>query len=59
MGEGGVHEAAVATGGAERDALALEQDDLPVRILLLGEEGRPETGEACADDDEIGLETAL
>jgi hypothetical protein len=55
VSEGGVHEAAVTAGGAEGDALALEQDDLPAWILLLGEQGGPEAGEAAADDDEVGL----
>ncbi len=58
VGEGGVHEAAVAAGGAERDSLALEQDDLPARVLLLRQQGGPEAGEARADHHEVGVEAS-
>jgi hypothetical protein len=53
------HEAAAPAGGAEGDAIALEQDDLPARVILPGEQGGPEAGESAADDDEIGLAIPL
>ncbi len=55
MGERGVHEAAVAPRGAERDPLALEQHDLVLRVGLAREQSGPEAGEAAADHEQVGL----
>jgi hypothetical protein len=46
--------AGVSTRGAICDALAFEEDDVPVRRELLQEERRPQAGEAAADDREVG-----
>ena len=55
MGERGIHEAAVAPRGTERDPLALEQHDLAFRVGFTCEQSGPETGEATADNEQVGL----
>lgn len=58
VGEGGVDEPSVSTGCSERDVLALEEDDLAARRLLLRLERSPEACEPAADDGEVGLDLA-
>jgi hypothetical protein len=48
-------DAGVPSRGAVGDALGFEENDLGSRIELLQEEGGPETGEAAADDRDVGV----
>ena len=57
--ERGIDEAAVAPGGAEGDPLALEQDDLPMGVLLARQQGGPQAGQPATDHEQIGLDLLL
>ena len=58
VGQRGDREAAVAAARAEAAGLALEDDDLAIRVVRPGLQRRPEAGEAAADDAEIGVDAA-
>ena len=51
--ERGHADAAVAAAGLAAGRAGLEDDDVEAGVLLLGEERRPQAGEAGADDGEV------
>ena len=56
MSQAGGTEAAVATGCGPADCRRLDQDDITVRIGLLGLQCGPQTGVTAANDDQVGLD---
>ncbi len=55
VGEGGGAETAVAARGGPAHLVPLDEDDVPVRIALLGDERGPQTAVAPADDQQVGV----
>ena len=56
VGEAGGTESAVAARGCPAAPVALEEDDITRRIVLLSQKCCPQAGVAAADDDQVGLE---
>jgi 3-oxoacyl-[acyl-carrier protein] reductase len=49
------HEPAVAAAGRRADLAALDEDDVPARVALLGDDRRPQPGVAAADDAQVAV----
>ena len=50
-----VREAAVASGRALRDSIGLDQDDVPIGSVFFRLQRCPQSGEATADDRQVGI----
>ena len=59
LGRPGEQAAAVAPAGARAAQVALQDDDVELRVALLGLYRRPQAGEAAADDADVGPLRAL
>jgi hypothetical protein len=59
MGQRGVDKAAVAPARAPARGLGLEDHDLALGLLALGQQRGPEAGETAADDRQVSVGSAV